>query len=66
MQRHINHELECAACGQRLGKHRYGTDQCPNSHWRAGNGQSQWLTSSFRVKGVTVIPWVLTSKDTNR
>lgn len=34
--------VPCAICGNRLGKHRFGTDQCPNARWSAGNGGPQW------------------------
>lgn len=49
--KHLQQQLAtgtvCARCGQRLGKHRFGNDQCPNAAWRPGNGQSQWLGSTF-------------------
>lgn len=38
---------ECLRCGQRLGKHRYGDDACPNTRWSAGNGQPQWMNTTF-------------------
>lgn len=38
----------CLLCGQRLGKHRYGDDACPNTRWSAGNGQPQWKTTTYR------------------
>lgn len=47
---------DCAGCGQRLGKHRYGDDACPNPNWRAGNGQAQWLTTSYREPGEIRLP----------
>lgn len=40
--RQILRELMCFGCGLRLGRHRYGDDACPNTHWRPGNGQPQW------------------------
>jgi hypothetical protein len=37
------------ACGLPLGKHRYGSEACPNPHWKPGNGQSQWQDRFFRT-----------------
>jgi hypothetical protein len=43
-------DWKCFGCGERLGKHRYGDDACPNVHWRCGNGQPQWRESwHFRL-----------------
>lgn len=39
----------CGNCGLRRGQHRYETEGCPNRRWRAGNGESQWRTSSFQL-----------------
>ncbi len=38
----LNWRSLCFGCGRRLGLHRYGTNQCPNTWWRPGNGQPQW------------------------
>lgn len=35
------------SCGQRLGQHRIGTDQCPNPQWRSVRGLEPWLPSTF-------------------
>lgn len=47
----------CTRCGQRLGKHRYGDDACPNPQWVAGNGKEQWLRSSYSDDPVDVPVW---------
>lgn len=49
---------DCVICGQRLGKHRYGTDQCPNLRWQAGNGQPQWLNTTYSEEARIVVPWL--------
>lgn len=47
----------CAVCGKTIGKHRYGTDQCPNPRWTPGNGEPQWLTSVFSDDATAVLSW---------
>lgn len=49
MQQQLAVEPGCSYCGQRLGKHKYGTDQCPNTKWRPGNGHAQWLTTTYKT-----------------
>lgn len=56
LKQQLHTSSECLRCGQRLGKHRYGDDACPNVRWKAGNGQSQWLTTTYREAGEIVVP----------
>ena len=57
MQHELAESPPCAVCGQRLGKHRFGDDACPNPRWQPGNGQSQWLTSSYTKSPTANLPW---------
>lgn len=57
MQHQLAESPPCALCGQRLGKHKFGSDQCPNAKWTVGGGQSQWLTSSYSEAPLAVLPW---------
>lgn len=38
---------DCVICGQRLGRHRFATDQCPNPRWSPGNGEGNWQNTSY-------------------
>jgi hypothetical protein len=45
----VDYQQLCARCERRRGQHRFADEACPNTHWRAGNGRSQWLNLTFTV-----------------
>jgi hypothetical protein len=55
MQQQLTRTPPCSACGERLGKHKFGSNQCPNADWAPSNGKPQWRLSFYttpQLKGL--------------